>query len=470
MRCMALIKRTAAHSKDAMDFEDAVATAEQSDACRMCEKTFFSTENTTGGIWNVPGAYFNSGKCQQCGHKTIRLGCALTCLLPIRCYACRNDICAGPDALTKLIEHLRNGGADPRPADNKICLDALDGLESMEHSLMVLVLHSYDMTLDELKELQRFIKDTGKPYSNIGRMIDGLLWVKSVVRAPSIKKLFGFLTDTWKLTIALQILGTVITPNLIARAGDEQILTLVCLFAMHKGIYADMSNALMKRVIELANTIKIVDFGDDSIEKFLTHLITSDNCAILKHLLGRHRFSHKFTDDKACSIIKRYARRGIYRDETFIPLLVYLANGFSGRSPTWDRAQILIACFSQYANSACNPAFYTILRALFKKCCTSAVSIENAVAEYEHNEKDFKLSENLFCANNGTCQPKVDFPRIISTVSGVRAVHIFRHVPNNWIHKKASIYFDAVKQAMEVESPQSFIHFEEMFTTLMNIT
>lgn len=461
-KCVAAsVQQLAAYNEDAMDIEeamDATMPSEQSDACSICETVFFNNKNTADGdVLNTAGAYLDGEECPHCGHETIHLGCALTSSLPIKCHHCRESVCCRSAELDEFVRQFRAGSIKTGPVNRDAHLRAFSGLDSMSRSLIVLTLHSYDMAIYELKLLQGLVEkignaiNTNRRYSNLICTINSIVWIKSVISAQFDGDLFELVTDMRQFALALPVLDTVITPCMVRKASEEQIITLIMYLAGYEGIYTKSSDALIKKIIELSNIMRVVEVKDSIIKELLNDLIDKDKCNLIKYLIGRHCFSHRLTDKDVCAIIEQYASKCAYKDETFVPLLAYLVNGYTNRFITRNKTSEFIEKILHQLGSDSNSAVCAKLQAILRKCRPSAVRIEDAMDRYAYDAEEFNLSEDLFCAVNGSVMAKSTFGKLIRRIKGERGAGIIRHMPNIWIRRDDNIYIDIMGQAIEQE-------------------
>lgn len=248
MKYLILIRCIAAAAEQPAGCPAATEPFSYGEICSVCRTEAFGANTCTGDIWSDANAYFSSGKCQRCGHNTIHLGCALGSLQQINCYNCGEAVCHGFRELDELVKNVRNGCAEL--ISHRICNSALNGLESMEHSLMVLTLRSYDMTVDELGWLENYVKNAGTCYPNTVRMINHSMWIKSVAYMP-FWEVLAMAADAPTLGVVLPILGILITPQMVARAKEGQIIAAINSLASYKGCCASVCSALVKKSLIL---------------------------------------------------------------------------------------------------------------------------------------------------------------------------------------------------------------------------
>lgn len=425
--------------------------------CSIRRMKLFGAENATGDIWSIRSAYYDSGRCLHCNYNTIHLGCALGSLYRIKCYNCGKDVCRRFHELDRLIDELWS--SDVKSKDVEAFIYALNELESMQQSLIILTLCSYDMTADELKLVQKFAKDVGKmnnkgtQYPNIISTIRNIVWIKTTIRVQA-DEFFIFLRNTWAFAIALPVLNTIITPHLIANASEKQIMEIIEVLAGYRGVHAVLSNTLLKRIIDFADTEKTAPFTNNSILCLLYNLIDSNSCAVIKYLVGRSRFSHWLTNDESYAIMLRYAFKDSYEENAFMPLFIFLVNGCISCVFPQIRMLFLIDKFLWHDSNAINPRVYTKLQTIREKYNLGPIDIKDAVADYLFNDKDFNLSEDLFCAINGTQKAISEILGVIINNRGAGCVHILRHVPSIWIYN--GIEFGILEEAIAQENPAVF--------------
>lgn len=236
-----------------------------SEACSVCRQQAFSISNSsTGDMWDALSAFFDSGACLECSQIIVHLGCALASLHPIRCQKCNKEACYRNELLDEFFAHLRSGSTESVWAKEGAYICALIALESMQHSQIVMALQSYDMTIAELETLRRVANKMYVPYPRLVRMIDSVVWVKTVLRVRTIDELLGSLTDLLKINVALPVLSNVITPYLIEKADNEQLVQLIKLVASYRGFYMGARNALLMKIVDTIEFVTSEPFGNDS--------------------------------------------------------------------------------------------------------------------------------------------------------------------------------------------------------------
>lgn len=429
----------AENAMDLEDIEDIIAFSMQLDnsgTCSMCGTKTVGTENAAGDIWKDNDAYYDGGRCLHCGYNTIHLGCALSSLYPIKCYSCGKDICCRFYELDRFIEELQTGCAESTDIENFIY--ALNRLESMPRSLIVSTLYSYDMTVDEVNSLRKFVGRMGDrcnmstQYPNIIDTVDSIIRIKTVFRART-EIIFNFLADARAFAIALPLLRIMITPYFISKADEKQIMKLIKSFASYRGVYTSLSKILIRKTVDLVDIEKFKSFSNDSIKNLLCDLIDSDSCAAIKYLVGRRQFSHQLTIEEACAIIVQYSHKGAYKDEAFMPLLIFLINGYINAGRSQSRIITRVSDLLWQISNAANPMLYAKLKTICKKCKPGAINMMAAMTNYAFDDGDFTLSEDIFCAIIGAQKTIKEIVSLIINSSCAGCAHIFRHLPFAWM-------------------------------------
>lgn len=466
MRCLILIRyiaaaatHSAAYVGDAAcpgDGMHAVGPAAQPGVCSVCWAGVFDTNTNTGAgdLWSNAETYFNSGKCPHCGRSTVHLGCALSSLYQVNCHGCNGAVCCRFDELDRIIEQLRNGDAET--VSTEALRSSLGDLEPMEHSLMILTFHSYDMTISELLSLKKFVGNAngvGACYPNVVYVINCIIWSKSIVHMKA-NEMAALLADAQALAVALPILGMAITPHFIAEAKEEEIVALIKLFAGHRGANAGISGALVKKVIDLTDIMRIVRFSNDGIKDLLCGLISSNSCAAAKHLIGRYRFGHWLANDDVCAIIEQYAAACIYDDEAFMSLLVFLVNENVDVVSCEHYMMQLSDKLSERNGGTATTQAHQKLQSVVQKCRSNTVSMRSAVDNYARapGDGDFRLDEDVFCMVARIRNPQSEFVRLLGRARGTKVAHIVRHAPISWTRKNAKFCMDVAEQAIEQEN------------------
>lgn len=475
MRCLVLARCVAAAVEQSAacfgaatypeDGSYAAGFFEYPGACSVCGMEVLGGSTGLGNVWNDANAFFDCGKCPFCGWNTIHLGCALGSQYQVNCCNCGGAICRRFNELDVFIERLRSDNGEL--VNDHIYYCALDGLKSMEHSLIILTLRSYDMTIDELAVLKNSARRGGMCYSNVTYVADCIMRVKSVARA-QIREIVTFTANARALAVVLPILSSVVTPHFVAEAGEEQTETLIKLFAGHRGANAGISGALAKRVIDLADILGSVQYTNNGIKALLYGLIGSNSCSVVKHLIGRHRFSHQFTDDNICAIIEHYTASCAYDDEAFVPLAIFLVSGDNDIASIKHKIQRLIErLLARNSEAAATPA-YIKLQEIFKRCKLGAVSIMNAINKYAciPEDRDASASEDLFCAIVGTWDARNVFVQVIGGVPEEKGARAVRYIPSSWTRREAKICVSIAEQAIR---QKNFAVLEEVLITLMNV-
>lgn len=428
--------------------------------CGVCEALLLDSRIDLGNAEATAVAGLGSIACPRCGADFVHLRCASKSLSRIKCHGCGEITCCKTAELDSFIEQLRSGGTDV--GDIGICRRVFDNLESLGCSLIIMPLYSYDMTVDELRLLKMA---AGICYQRVLEAIDNIIKAKSVFYAQNSKIISSF-AGMQNLTAVLVFLGSTITPNFVAEAGEEQIVVLIELLAGHRGAGASISGALAQKIISLADIVRGARLSNSGIKKLLGGLISTDSCAMAKHLVGRHQFGHQLTDDAICAIVEQYAAACAYSDETFVPLLIFLVNGNINEIPNEHVLQRLASRFLQRNGDAVNKAVYAKLLGLSEKCKSGTADMEDAMYHYtQAGDGDFCLSEDLFCAIAGTWETGCKFFWTVSRAQRAGGVHILRHMPISWARINTGVYIGIAEQAMERED---FVMLEEMLVSLNN--
>lgn len=470
MKCLILIgcivaslEQSAMCSDDAMDTGDATADGAHAQPaicgiCGVCEAGLYDcSADATSHLKNI--------ECPECGANFVHLECALKGPFQIRCSGCKKTVCCKTAELDAFFGQLRDGRIRPEDVGADCC--ALDALVAIGSSLMSTTLHSYDMTADELKLLKNIADKAGATYHEVVEIVEQLIKLKAVLYMRA-GEIVASLKDAQALSAVLLIVGIAITPNFIADAKQRQIMALIGLLASYRGFGASISNALARKVIDLADIVRNVPFSNDNIKNLLVELINSDSCAVVKHLVGRHRFGHQLTDDDICAIVERYAVRCTYSDETFVPLLMLLVGGYAGIMACKPRLQRLADRLLQQNSKAATLCAYKKLQCIVKKCESSAMGILNAINDYPcvSDDGDFSLSEDLFCAAVGTWDARSTFIYLLGRAQDARSAYIARHIPFCWARKNTKICINIVEQAI---AQGNFVVLEEMLVALINM-
>lgn len=459
---MATVERAIAHPGDAMDAIEFARRPLVHSICDACREELPSNSIDAGDILVGTAMNSNSIRCPRCRANFVHLKCALTSLSQVKCCSCGEITCCRSAELDAFIEQLRCGNIDSEDAG--AIRHALDGLRSIGSSLLLITLDSYDMTIDELESLSKIVGDAGAGYQGIRSTVDQISEAKAAFCAPA-SETVATLMDANALAVALPILGAAITPHFIAQAKEEQLVSLIVLLAGYKGANADLSNALVKKIIKIINILSTIQFSDYSISRILNEMIASGSCAMVKHLVGRHRFGHRLKDDDACAIIEQYSATCTYSDETFTPLYMFLINGNIDEIPNEHWIQRLIEKLLQRDSAIAGTQAYAKLQSVVQRCESSSLKIEDAVASYAPDDGDFSPSEDLFCAITGTWEAKNNLLSTIGLVRDTRAAHTLRHVPTSWMHANADAYVEVAELAMK---QKNFVALEEVLTALMS--
>lgn len=463
VRCiMATVGRSAANPGDcAHTFGLSELPAVRS-ICSVCEDEV--SDNCVDAQTGIAAA-LNSIRCPRCGANFVHLKCAPRSLSRIRCHGCEESVCCKTAELDAFIEQLRNGNTGPE--DIAASRRVLDNLKSVGCNLMIITLHAYDMTVDELNLLKKATREAGAYYQDIMAAADHIIKVRNI-SCTQADGIVALLTDMHDITAGLLVLDTMITPHFIAQASNGQIIALIKLLAGYRGVCADISCALVKKTISIANMLRIVQFSNYNISHLLSGLIKSGSCAMVKHLIGRHRFGHQLTCDSACFIIEQYAASNCYSDEAFIPLLVFLINGSTDRKSSKHRLQKLASCFLRWKRDAGNSEIRSKLQRMARECEKSTAGTKSALATYSRafGDGEFALSEDLFNVITNAWDAKSTFVNAIGRARGTTAVHIARHISFSWTRRNARIYIGIAMQAIAQED---FATLEYVLAILMNM-
>lgn len=435
--------------------------------CSICGMEVLGISTDMGDIRKDPDAYFNSGRCPRCGYNTVHLGCALGSLHQIGCYSCGEIVCKRFDELDVLIEHLRNGNT--QLINDFVCYCALNGLESMEQSLIVLTLRSYNMTAGELESLKRFAKKMGGacPHRpNIVYAVDCIVWVERVAHMQT-SEMVTFLADTRALAVVLPILDTRITPHVIAQARGKEIMALIKLFAAYRGVNAGISGIMMEKVIRITDAVSAVRFSSDNIKNLISGLIGTGCCSMIKHLVGRFQFSHQLLEDDVCMLLEQYIAAYIYDDETFMPLLVFLVNGYADDASCKQYLSQFSSRLLERNGGVAASQVYMKLKNMAKRPSAGHVSTGNAMANYIYMPDDgFGLCEILFRAIIRNRRVKDEFVCFMGAAQGARVPHIIRYIPSSWTRRNVKICIDIAEQAIRQEN---LAVLEEILIVFVNI-
>lgn len=421
-----------------------VAAMEQPAArsiCSACEKALLDSHAET-----LPGAVADPAgvRCPCCGIFFVHFECASKGLSQIKCRGCERTICCKSAELDELLERLCSGEMDAEDAD--IGRRALDDLKSIGNNLMLATLHSYDMTADELRLLNGIVGSAGTGYQGVMDVVNQIIGLKTIFSIHA-DEIVASLAGMQALDINLLILSAVITPNFIAEAKMGQIVALIRFLAGYGGASAGASGALAKKIIDLANAVGTVRADDDTIKELLSGLISSGNCAMIEHLIGRHRFGHRLTDDDVCAILEQYAASCAYDDEAFMPLFVFLVNGNISVMPSKHRLQRLFERVLQRNGGVAGGLVYTKLRRMVEKCRLSAASAKDVIAE--HGSASKGIGEDFFCAIIRALHMRGTFACLMGQLQDARAAQIVRYIPFSWIRKNARICIDIAEQAIK---------------------
>lgn len=452
--------QSASCAEDAMDVG---GSAEQSYPCSVCRGAVCGAGRATGDVWHDDDAYYDGGKCQFCGSITIHLGCALGSLHPVSCSSCGSGMIRHLDSLDKLIKQLQMGRMAFENAHAHLC--ALDALEAMDHSMIVLMLRPYDLTDGELESLEEFTKSmsgTEGRYSKTLLMIISMQWVKSVISIQFPNDIFDFVIDTREFAIALPFLDIVITPFFILKASGNTIIELIKFLAHYKGPCTNTRNALMIKIVDLVDIKKTTPLKKDLIMNLLADMIKSGSCLMIKHLLGRYNFCHKLTDNEVCAILEQYALKYDYDEETFMPLFAYLANSHTSTFSVKHRARIFIKRLSLLKSSA-----EAYVSQLLDKYKLGTMDVKDAIANYKFVDGEFNLSSDLLYAIDNIQAARSEYIRLIANNKEAGNVHIFRHIPIAWMHADGASFFNAMKEAIR-EGNHTLL--EEILVSFANLS
>lgn len=440
--------------------------------CSVCKTEVFSTNENMGN--GAQSTFFRGGKCPHCSYNTIHLGCALTSFSPIECHSCGGLVCRrSPELDAFVIGRCRSKSSQHIGINEH--LDALRYLDSMDDSLQVLTLYSYDMTKGELLFLKDAMKcvaslnGMGKHRLNIISNLDSIIQIKHLVYIQP-DHLLAILAKMQSIAFAivLPMLETIITPHFVAQAGEEQTMALIKLLARHKGVNAHICDALVKKITTLVDIIGKGSFSNDGIKNLLSALISSDSCAMIKHLIGRHRFSHQLMDSEICDIIEQAS--AIYPDnaEASTPLLMFLISGNTTILPSKFQIELLSSILLERNDAISATPIYKKLQHIIISCALDYESIKNAITRYARvpNSSDCEFSEDLFCAVIGNLGYGNGIVRFMAEKQDLEAAYIVRHLPNSWLDNNTDIYINIAKQAISQNKIETL---EVALTALMNV-
>lgn len=469
----ASVVQSAAYTDDSTDTEDPIVDVvgffEQPAIRNICRERGAEFPGCHGGAGDAPidaAIDLSSVRCPICTADFIHIKCAPADLSQIKCCSCDRVIYCKAAELDMLIEQIRRGSIGPEGSGSVHRI--LDGLKSAGHNLMFIILRSYDMTVDELSSLKSIVGMAGASYRGVMHAIDQNIRVKAIYRMQA-SAIAASLANTQALATALPILDTVITPNFIAMASKKQIVTLIKMLVEYKGTNVDACGTLMKKIVDLTNIVSMVQFSDADISELLGDFICSGQCAMIKYLVGRYRFSHRLTDANICAIVKQYVLMCAYSDETFVPLLIILINGNISDFSLKHRIQKLIDALPQQDTNSTASQVYEKLWRVAEKCNSESASTEEAIADYARmlGNEEFSLNEDLFCAIIRIRESKrCEFAPLIERVRGVRGAHIIRHIPFCWLRRNSTTYFAIAEQAIE---QKELAVLEEVLTVLVNM-
>lgn len=389
-------------------------------------------------------------------------------LLKLLCTVCRTRSSAihfRLEELNGLVRQLRTGKAGTIDPDIK--WRVFNGLELTDHDLITLFLSAYNMTLDELTLLKNMAESMGADYPAVTTSINSIAKVVNIFSMQP-EALLASLLDAWVFAVALPILDTIITPFLIENMGKEQVIALIKLAAAHRQAIFASCDSLVKKIIGISNAMSEGQFGNDDIQELLSELIKLNGCDLTKHLLGCHRFSHKFVYDDMCAIIEQYAINCTYSNESFLPLLAFLVNGGKAAMPFKDKVAELTAKLYQRNNDiAITPVYWNLQRIAEK--CKNPISM-HVVSGHIANALDGTIldaSEDLFCAF--TVSRSSESVKLIASLirnhQDAAAVRVFRRIPTGWISCYDLDFLNLIKLAIEAES---FAVLEDMLVRLMH--
>lgn len=280
----------------------------------------------------------------------------------------------------------------------------------------------------------------------IGYIVD---WIDPVARM-HIGELTDSLADWRRLTIALPVLDAVVTPQFVARASGEQAVALIRLLAGHSGFNVGLSAALVEKIIYFADIIKARWVSDDSIKKLIYELISDGKCAVLKHLLGRHCFCHKFSVEEACEILEEYSSKCMCSDESFVPLIAYLVLGYASEIPCADYISGIGSMLLDRNPGAAKTPLYARIWYIQENSRHGNVSISDAIDSYAcaSDDRSFNASEDLLCAIISDERNRDAFADMQEQIRGTRAAHAARHILRNWIQHNTLFCANTMREAI----------------------
>lgn len=455
IKCIAAaVEHSAEHSSDttgiANSAEAAVMPAIRG-ICGVCERELPASHTDAEGAQPGTTTYSSDLQCPLCGANILHLVCALQCPSQIMCRNCGQAIYCRTAGLDSFIQQLRHG--DLNTMTTGAHRRALDVLKPIGRNLMIMTLCAYDMSNDELNLLSEIALSAGADYQEVVETIRHITEIKDILRAPT-GKIIARLTNMQTLATGLLILEIAIMPHFIAEANEEQVIALVELLARYREVSAHASGALLRKIVDLIDTVGSVLFGNNDIKRILQALISRGSCAMIKHMVGRYRFSHQFTYNDTCFIIEQYTTACTYSDETFIPLLIFLVNGNAGAMASKYKIRRLADMLLQRNSNICNTDAYKKMQRMAEKCEQDSVCTVNAVASYvcAFDSSDFNLSEDIFCAILGIWDAKKIPEFLMKIIQFAGNAHIIRHIPISWMQVNIDVCINIAKQAMTYEN------------------
>lgn len=436
------------------------------DLCSVCNTKLFPGDADAKGINDKVPAKLDAVICPWCQNSIVHLECALVNLSYIVCQSCGYTIYFRFDELGGLVQQLCTGEAEM--VDMGTRESAFNILESMGQGLAALSLFTYNMTIDELIMLKQMAISTNKYYPNILASIDFIIQINTI-SCMFIGKLVSPQINVQALAAALPILHAVITPYFIEHACNEQVVALIKTVAGLRRVNDVICGEIIKKIVDISNVMGIKLLGNNNVRNLIHGLIDLNSCDMIKHIIGRYRFSHRFVDSDVYYMIERYMFENTYCDASFMPLLVFLVNGNIAVTSSKNKIlQITTKLYHRNNNISQTPVYQKLLL-IAERCNNSFISINDAVAEYINGRVngDFYVNENLFCAliAPGSQGLMGAFISLIEDDQCAESAYIYRHLPNNWIYNSGLIYLDLIRKAVLFEK-QAIL--EEMLIYIAN--
>lgn len=118
-------------------------------------------------------------------------------------------------------------------------------------------------------------------------------------------------------------------------------------------------------------------------------------------------------------------------------------------------------------NSVASERVYAKLQTIIEKSESGAVSIKDAMINYPcvHDDGDFRLSEDLFCAIIGAWNARSTVVYLLERIQDAKAAHIVRYIPFSWMRRSVKFCADITEQAIV---QNKFAVLEEMLPIFMN--